>query len=107
MVKIKHEAEESSSSGGISTQSSSSGRKSQRRKSSSRKLSSSSIDNMDEMNPSKKVKLDTVEERGRAAVGDHDGGTKREGKGKEKVQALTFAPLPLALPLTANSEVSN
>ena len=54
---------------------------------------------MDETNPSKKAKLDTVEERGRA-VGD-DGGAKGDGKGEEEVQAFTSAPLPL----TANAEV--
>ena len=49
---------------------------------------------MDEMNPSKKVKLDTVEEKGRSATGGHDGGgTKREGK--EEIQTFTFEPLPL------------
>ena len=60
---------------------------------------------MEETNPPKKAKLDTVEERGRAtaAVGGHDGGTKREGEreGKEEIQAFTSAPLPL----TADSEV--
>ena len=53
---------------------------------------------MDEMNPSKKVKLDTVEEKGRSATGGHDGGwTKREGEGKgnKEIQAFTSAPLPL------------
>ena len=59
---------------------------------------------MEEANPSKKAKLDTVDERGRDTVGRHDQGTKREGegKGKEEIQAFTSAPLPL----TANSEVN-
>ena len=89
MVKVKEfkcEAEEqlqgSSSSGGGVSQSSSNGRKLQKRKGSPRKLSSSSIDNMEEVSPTKKAKLDTVEERGRDAVGGHDGGTKREGEGE-------------------------
>ena len=104
MVKVKEfkcEAEEqpqsSSSSGGGVSHSSSNGRKSQKRKGSPRKLSSSSIDNMEEVSPSNKAKLDTVEERGRAPVGGDDGGTKREGEGdgKEEIQTFTFEPLPL------------
>jgi hypothetical protein len=57
---------------------------------------------MEEVNPSKKAKLATVEERGRA-VGSSDGGAKGEGATgkKEEIQAFTSAPLPL----TANSKV--
>jgi hypothetical protein len=120
VVKVKEAAPEagerpqssssSSSQGGAggagvsqsSSGSNNNGSRSRRRKGSPRKLSSSSVDNMEEVNPSKKAKLATVEERGRA-VGSSDGGAKGEGATgkKEEIQAFTSAPLPL----TANSKV--
>ena len=87
--------ESSGSSGAVSQSSNSNGNRSRRRKGSPRKLSSSSADNLEEVSPSKKVKVDLVEKKGKAVC---DGGT--GGKGEE-IKAFTSAPLPL----TANSEV--